>query len=750
MASTSKFIQLDAQILVEYIYTDQSSPDVIETDLNGARILLMDNEHTETKYLFTEDNPFITTGNFRGRSAAALDAERSRYGYLTLNSTINYLDFDDKLTSVNQLLDQLIGVPNVPTNPVEYDTIRLHLVSGFDFTERGDGFIFEVLVTGKDGKKHNLTSIAYLNSDSFDIINPRPFIVGEKLYTNFIEIKIPSYNYLVDEFLAAPSNDKGLAYNLSSGPGLQQDNGIGLLDNGVIDLELRFIVKTETVNGLREFIVGDEVSASINKLDEFSSLVAVIKESDNGDFFEVFGEFEGDIYEDFIIEQNNQPNTDIVVIHDLMVFEQVGTEFIQTSDQSFVQAGGFDQPYIFRPVILNSHIAVSYRIDYTLRIFNKADNSQIIRKSTFSSFDVKKYGRNLRKLNLGTVPVISDVFNILPDENQQINLQNSIQLTVEGGQEVLTRTEFVLGFRERLNISAAASAVQTTPAINQEGDVIPTDTSNAPDRDGVSQISDAPLEISSITPTNIFPQGEATISISPFDDFILFVLYDNSIQQATGTGEPQLLDLTSMGDLFISFFDEASGEEVRIKNFTNIKELSPAEGEVVFKIGKEQSKRILKFKDRKFYISSRLQIGADKSDETLIYTGTWLKPEEKVETRSSETISDLRQELTQVQENLTIEQQTNSETIEELEAQIVNLTKRNKALEDRLLTFTDDIPELLEDLRSDLQRQQNRKRKKKRARLSNQLKTGQAQISQATLSNIQGNTVRSIKINPGL
>ena len=69
MASTSKYIQLNPQILLEYIYQDPSAPTVIDTDLNGARVMILNNSYTNTNFMFTEDNPFVPTGNYRTYSA---------------------------------------------------------------------------------------------------------------------------------------------------------------------------------------------------------------------------------------------------------------------------------------------------------------------------------------------------------------------------------------------------------------------------------------------------------------------------------------------------------------------------------------------------------------------------------------------------------------------------------------------------------------------------------------------------------
>jgi tetratricopeptide (TPR) repeat protein len=57
----------------------------------------------------------------------------------------------------------------------------------------------------------------------------------------------------------------------------------------------------------------------------------------------------------------------------------------------YTQTSNYDDPILFRPIILNSANAVSFSIDYTLRIYNRSDGTQIIKKARITSFDVKKY-----------------------------------------------------------------------------------------------------------------------------------------------------------------------------------------------------------------------------------------------------------------------------------------------------------------------------------------------------------------------
>jgi len=637
MASTSKYIQLTSQVLLEYIYQDPVTPDVIDTDLNGARNMVLYNSYTGTNFLFTEDNPYVPTGNYRTYSALPINENRSRYAYLTTNMPLNYLDYDTNLPSVSSLLAQLTTAPNVPVEFLQYDTIRLHLVSGFTFASQGDGIIFEVQVNDKQDKKHNLTTITYLNTDNYEIVNPDEFIVGERLYNKYIELKIPAVSYLADQTFSNPSVASSLSYDIT--------DGVGIKFSSMIDFSLKNIITTETINGYKYFLTGEATTASISKTDEYSGLSASIEESTEGDYFELYGKYNGVVYNDFIAYLDSLPNTKIAVFHDIRVWEQIGNVFDMTSENSFLQSDSYEVPYLFRPIIINSSVATSYRIDYTLRIYNTYDNSQIIRQAQYASFDVKKYGRRMRRINLGVEPVIAKVYNTLPDNKPVVNLTsyNRMKVTQDGGGS--TQVEYVTSFADRNKISASVSAIKISPAVQQQGDVLPTAS-------GESMLAaDIPLSIEQISSTDkVYQQGEGPIGISPFDNFYQFIIYNNASSTAMGMGSPQLLDLTQVGTLYLNFFDKATGTRIKIPSYTNIKQINPVNGEVIFKVPADMSIKILSLLENSYYISSVLETGGGGSEETLLYSGVWYDSITKSGIVVSDSVETLTTEYTKLQE----------------------------------------------------------------------------------------------------
>jgi hypothetical protein len=113
------------------------------------------------------------------------------------------------------------------------------------------------------------------------------------------------------------------------------------------------------------------------------------------------------------------------------------------------------------------------------------------------------------------------------------------------------------------------------------------------------------------------PQGDGVIRISPFDDYFLFTLYED-----TG-GEDTPIDLSNVGVVYLSFI--ADSDEIRIPYYTNVEDLDLSQGQVLFRISAEDSKKILKLNNDNFYISTRgVSPEGDVSDESVLYTGKFL------------------------------------------------------------------------------------------------------------------------------
>lgn len=442
---SSKFIQLSESILIEYVYTSQTSPTVFSTGSYPIEILR--NDYTGGSYMFNTDSVSTIMGNFRDISAVPINATKSEYVYLDTSVGVPYNDFDPNLTNSANLLQ--VFSPNIN---IEYDRVRIHFIAGFSF-EDFDGIIFDVSTLKRNGAEIVLSSINFLKSDS-PIFNPDPMLIADKLYATYIEWKIPSLFYLATGFNTSEENS--LAYKLTE--------GLGFKVTPVLTIRALGILNTTVANGYNFYQINEINSTSIPSRDIYDTLSASVIESLTGDFFELTGLVGGSSLSNFIA-QLNSAGGNYVVFHEITLSEQIGLNFVQTSNQIVSQTTGFDSPILYRPIVLNSAVAVSFAISYTLRLFNRNDNTQIIKNARLVQFNVNKYGRRLMKINLGTVPIVATVVNqVAPDDGRNITVSTGSSLGNRGGDtsdkivsELAVKTRYITSFRDRINIKAAIS-----------------------------------------------------------------------------------------------------------------------------------------------------------------------------------------------------------------------------------------------------------------------------------------------------
>ena len=558
--NNSYFSQISSDLLVEYIYTDVSTPE--SHKVSDYRVEVLKNSSTKINYFLNNPNNISDTQNVRDNSVGLLTS--NSFVLLNRNIALQYIDFDNNFTPSSNLEPSLH-----PDYEIKYDTIKIHISNIFSTP---NGNIFDIFIQRRDGSKINLSSLYFDASNDMVTLNPKPLIVGEKLYNKYILLKIPSLYFLLQE---NPTDDN-ITYYLS--------NQIGYVSSTRIYMNLYEISKTETKNSFTYFTANSFNLISFNYKDDFDLLSAHVSESTEGDYYELYGVYNNQIYENFINELNSITNNDYVVFHEITVTEQVGTEFIETGRQINLQTDNFGKPYKFRPIVEYSSNASSYSLDYVMRVFNRYDNTQIIKESRIVSFDTKKYGRNLKKINVPVVPVINKIYNKIENTSYTQSTGTFKERNIISN---IVSTEYINVFRDRVNVVISSDKISIDNFKNN------------------------------LTALNTFSQGKAIIGISPFDDFILFNFYtlENSVLTP--------LDLTLYGSTFLNFFDK---DVIQIQEYQV--SLPLERYQKVFAITKDIGRKILQQSTTNFYITAMSTNSNNTSNENLVYVGNWL-PYEK-------------------------------------------------------------------------------------------------------------------------
>jgi hypothetical protein len=110
-----------------------------------------------------------------------------------------------------------------------------------------------------------------------------------------------------------------------------------------------------------------------------------------------------------------------------------------------------------------------------------------------------------------------------------------------------------------------------------------------------------------------FEQGENIIGISPFDNYYMFSVFTEKDKQDVP------LDLSNAGNLYLNF--RSGTEEVRIQNYTQSTNADITQGQIIFKISKDEARKILSFTTNNFYLTAKKELEDRSSDETVLYTG---------------------------------------------------------------------------------------------------------------------------------
>ena len=133
----------------------------------------------------------------------------------------------------------------------------------------------------------NLSDLVYRKTDSYEIPNPNPFLLGDRLYVKYIEYKIPSLYFLLNEDI---TNDT-LTNKLTE--------GLGYITTSKINISFKAIINAEIINAYTYFNTKNLNNIAFPSKDQYDTFVAKIEESSNGDYYEFYGEHNGNIFEDF-------------------------------------------------------------------------------------------------------------------------------------------------------------------------------------------------------------------------------------------------------------------------------------------------------------------------------------------------------------------------------------------------------------------------------------------------------------------
>jgi hypothetical protein len=375
----SKFIKVDVDVLLEWVYNDD---DFLMEDYSIINDTLRDTRAFSNQAQTGSQDSI--TNNVTESQLFSLDPLRNKWGIVDPDPETNrytFLQFQDYPGNV----------------PFRYDTVRLHFPVDYTFKDKVGCLLNISLFNQEQTIKFPLANYFYDKSDpnrlDLDLTAP-PFLFQEKLWGKYIELKVPSPNVLINDVAIVNKNRIPRGGSIHSN--LVEEDFNVLSSETPIFIDFQFLTKKEDKLSQVAWYTTEPFSTTLPTTPEFEQLGLTIQNSEEGDFFEIFGTFNANSSEfnDFI-QRGNLQGKKYYVLYDICIFEKN----VKTSFQTYTQMENFDIPIDFRPIIKYS--TTTAVIDVTMKVINAVDDSTIQRRASYSMIqdEVAKYSKNLTKID---------------------------------------------------------------------------------------------------------------------------------------------------------------------------------------------------------------------------------------------------------------------------------------------------------------------------------------------------------------
>jgi hypothetical protein len=562
MAKISKFVKLDRNVLLEYTYDDGNL-------ISESYEILVNSKDKKRSYVAT---PTSITNNTAGNQLFVLDPVTRR---LAKTNSITY----------SFLETQNFAAPA----PVRHDTIKLHLPINWTF---GEYLGFYLKVYAFDSQNNNKYELSNFYFDMTDIgqsyllnFTSPPLLFQEKLWGKNITILIPALSEISAQLSGGLPKENSLNAYLT--------NGAGLNMTSPIFIEFSFITSIQTVNGFTTYLSSNPLMTSIPQTPEFERLGLMVEHSPNGDFFEIYGTYNGTIagFNKFINDAYEKGNR-YYVQYEVTIFEQN----IRGKSQIFTVTDNFNETIEFRPIIkFSTSTAI---IDVEMRLIDQVDESYILRRASYGMLqdEVSKYSTKLMKINLATANK-PKIYNIKSSINPSLvgisNSMGSISVYNAGKSAATPRNGMNGNGMNNLGSGGKPQIIRVPYPV-------------LIDRYNIMARSDNSL----LDNKTFYGYGKIQINLYPFDNVVKFIL-------ATGTPEaPNYFNLTSFSEIkFVIRTDDLTIDFPLFDSAEN--DLST--GNITFKINQAKYADIKKIFNKNvniFYIT-----GVSQETTSVIYTG---------------------------------------------------------------------------------------------------------------------------------
>ena len=535
-ATESKYITLAQNVLLEYVYDEDN--------------------------LKKDDYQIITNLSLNNKSYCSTQG---------LNNLDNQIFPIDPLVKKYGIVDQskynFLKIGNFNTTYLHYDRVKIHLPSTYSF-ENHDyiGLYLRIYVYDYEQQKTvDLSSYVYddtkVGSDKNMIFN-QDFIYNEQQYGKYLTFEIPSV-YEISRQRTNTNTVQGNTINSN------------LVMNGVspetpIFLDFSWVISRQLVLGSEYYYLSDINTKSIANQPEYKTLGVQIEESKDGDYFEIYGTYNGNNESlDDWVDEMTMKGRKMKIEYMFSLLE----EGILTNNMTVTVIQNFTAKILYRPIITFTNTVAMIIVQ--MKVIDLVDNSLTLKMANLGlKENLFKYGKNLNKINLDNA-FKPKIYNQKMSSVKEVSINDSYLPDIN-----LTKVNYPV-IVDRIKILTSA-----TPGLDTEYKAM-----------GLSEIIINPF--GSIMKFDIAVEIVETKSIVPYD----------------------LTKITENSTLTLSFKDDTSFLEKDIWQQTDENDFE--NGTVIYKIDQEDLiiLKAINANNNNYYLTLK---GDDSGMRTLLYSGKFV------------------------------------------------------------------------------------------------------------------------------
>jgi len=565
MAKISKYVKLNKDVLLEYIYDDGNL-------ISEQYDILVDSRDRRQAYIAGSSS---VTGNTLGNQLFKVDTVTQKYAKV-----------NPSFYSFLQVKEYASG------NPTRHDTLKVHIPINWTF---GEHLGFYLRVYAFDVSNQRVFDLANFYFDMTDVsqqyllgFTSPPLLFQEKLWGKNITIQVPAVSDIANQKNGNLPRENSINANLT--------NGSGLNITSPVFIDFHFIDNIQTVNGVTSYILSSKITTTVPQTPEFEKLGLVVQHSPNGDFFEIYGTYNGTIagFNQFMDESFNIGHR-YYVQYNITMYEQN----IRGKTTTVTQNDNFNETIEYRPIIKYS--TTTAIVDVEMRLIDAVDDSYIIRRASYGMLqdEVSKYALNLTKINLNNA-----------NKPKIYNIKSNIDPSLVGVSNSMGRIPIVKSNRARSGRVLGTgnnNNLNNTPVVQIETVKVPFPV--LVDKLNIIGKSDN----ANFNNTTFYGIGKMTILLYPFDNILTFTVANGDVNK------PDFLNMTGYGDVKLVFKNDDKIFEFPL--YTDSGSVDLSIGQLAFRVTQNKFpdiKRLYESGVNVFYITSEIQ-----SIRSVVYSGLY-------------------------------------------------------------------------------------------------------------------------------